>query len=78
MGYLATYKTKALLTNAPPQFLATHYAPAQRACIDCDIYTSAITFVYRMMVRSYEGRWFSLRCNSRQTRRVRLFTLLSE
>jgi len=57
MGYLATYKTKALLTNAPPQFLATHYAPAQRACIDCDIYTSAITFVYRMMVRSYEGRF---------------------
>ena len=59
MGYLATYKTKALLTNAPPQFLATHYASAQRACIDCDIYTSAITFVSRMMVRPYEGSFRS-------------------
>lgn len=59
MGYLATYKTKALLTNAPPQFLATHYASAQRACIDCDIYTSATTFVFRMMVRTYEGSFLN-------------------
>ena len=37
--------------------MANHYAPAQRAYIDCDIYASAITLLYRMMVRSYEGLW---------------------
>lgn len=58
MGYPTNLQQdKVLHTNAPPRFSATHYASAQRACIDCDIYTSAITFVFRMMVRSYEGLW---------------------
>jgi hypothetical protein len=35
--------------------MTNHYASAQRACIDGEIYTGSITFVYRMMVRSYEG-----------------------
>lgn len=59
-----------LLDHSPWLLLANHYVPAQRACMNCDVHTSAITFVSRMMVRPYEGSFLTHKSSRSRARLV--------